>query len=443
LFLVEAALLHHRIRQDRFRLEELLRRKSDKDRGDTYSPEINRLEDWLRVAQRRERWSWRVGTSLSLVLLFCISSLCFAPSPPPDDNQITARILDQVEKVLGARKAHDGDSRSTGGSDSTFKDGSNSAEAKQGPIDVTLKLDPALKDLLQKNLESPPPSNSLRYWVVLIVILVVAAALIGWVLTKKPKGTPLAAALATLTATGAVIAKLVGDKPIKPLLHVPLLVVIVSAVLAGTGILLIGAGAWCLFKLVRGDFPVPAAAQNEDPIETGPLLGAALLVYGFCAVLMALVPPLLLRVDSVPAPDCPKCPTVNSVIPAKDFSVARLSAITRLGDGRPPTGKTVDPGKILPLETELHDNGREGDILLLLGSADCVPTRPRGLWKNNDDLASARADWVLNGLRGKLGGVRPKPSILPQYERCAKTEDMRAVYPFLIRAEDSQTGKQQ
>jgi hypothetical protein len=468
LFLIEALTLHRRIGlgRERAKLEELRRFfESDKDRKKADSPhsnlteadrrdrrrrrrEIHRLEKSIRTAQRREAWFWRVGASLLLVLTMCIPSLCSPPSHPSEEEQIIIRLLDQIKILIPLHLVPP-------------QGGPTNPDGKQGPLDVTLKLDPALEGLLREHLQRPQASSSVVYWVILIAVFVLAAGLLGWALTKKPEGSAVASAIATLTAVGAVIAKLVGDKPIRPPTHVPELALGVSLVLIVAGIVLIGAGAWLIlssiYKQLFSDSSDAGqkqaspedAKQKEASIQTGSMLAAALLVYGFSALLLAVVPLLLFGGEPTTVADCSKCPPVTdcskckAVISPTNFSVKPLSAIKPLGDGGRPEDKIIDRKKISALAGEVRQyHGQDGDILLLLGSADCTPTRKGGLWKDNDELARARAGWVLDGLKGKLDSIRPKPYALPQYERCAQTLDMRAVYPFLIHAEDDQTGKQ-
>lgn len=377
--------------------------------------------------EQMEAWFWRVGAALVLVVVICLPSMNYR-SHPPDDEHLIARIRDEIKHLLPP---------------------AGPSGAGQGPIDVTLKLDPGLENLLRERLTSPPAPHSLLYWGILIAAFVAAAALIGWAILHKPEGTAVATGIATLTAVGGVIAKLVGDKIPKPVGALPGPALTVSVILLVVGILLVGVGGWYLFWLISKALewtpppPSPNVQPPPNPFESGSLLAAALLVYGFSALLMALVPALLLGTQAPSKTDCPKCGTVTdcskcqSVITASSFEVKSLPAITRMGNSRPPE---VDPTKIEDLASELRAQGKEGDILLLLGSADCLPTRPNGVWKDNEELAGARANSVLTGLQGKLHGVQSKSLAMPQYERCAKTLDMRAVYPFLIYAKDAQDG---
>jgi hypothetical protein len=79
-------------------------------------------------------------------------------------------------------------------------------------------------------------------------------------------------------------------------------------------------------------------------------------------------------------------------------------------------------------------NLASGDMLLLVGSADCIPFRQAGDGHNNTALAMERAKAVQEKLKPEMDarGVRLKMYNLDQHEGCRKTDVLRAVYPFLI-----------
>jgi len=81
---------------------------------------------------------------------------------------------------------------------------------------------------------------------------------------------------------------------------------------------------------------------------------------------------------------------------------------------------------------EMH----RGDILLLLGSADCKAFRKGGDGRDNPTLAKDRAKKVRDWLKPMMDarGVELDPDSVEQHERCRESADLRAVYPFLIQA---------
>jgi len=232
----------------------------------------------------------------------------------------------------------------------------------------------------------------------------------------------LTVAIATLTAVSAAIAKFVGKGQIPQFGHVPWPVVAVSLALLITGIAFLFSG-WR--RLAPGR------------VDDAPL-GAALLVFGFSAALLALVPPLLFPGGAPPTP-CPQCP--KGAMGAEKIGVFSLSGIGNLGNGRKPEDKIISGEKIQLLLSDLNKrNAQAGDFLLLFGSADCLATTPKskgGLWNSNEELADARANWVKDGLQGQTAvkDVKIEPHPLPQHVRCGRAENVRAVYPLLIHAE--------
>jgi hypothetical protein len=408
-------MLHGRIREGRHERAIL----SQEEPGNR--EERDRLEQWLRVKRRREGWYWRVGTSLMLVSAGVLLMWCYPCRHQTENSAIMVRFPDQIEKALVAHLAS----------------GQNPPGTGSSAVDSTLKLDPKLEAALQEYLRKPAAKGGMP-WSVLVIIILAAGALVWWAMKQEPQATPLSAAIATLTATAAVIEKLVASGIAPPVHNVPRLAVLVSLTLLAGAIVLGVAGSRRLLSVIR--------SKDPEPVKTGSLVGAALLAFAFSAALLAVVPPLLFHSEPVPPQPaaCPQCPPPTSVMAAEKISVFSLPAIKDLGDGRGAKDKKVDPTKIHQLTNNIEEKkAHDGDILLLLGSADCIPTRPKkdgGLWDSNDELAKARADWVSTGLDGKAAvrGVKIEALPLPQHAHCGTTLDLRAVYPFLVHAENGQ-----
>ena len=114
------------------------------------------------------------------------------------------------------------------------------------------------------------------------------------------------------------------------------------------------------------------------------------------------------------------------------LSVKRLAPVPVFMRGN------ADPGTAKAYR-ELKDSfvasRREGDMLLLLGSADCIEIHKRA--KDNAELATKRAANVRSQLLVDHAGKEGEIEIdsLPQYRRCGEMEDLRAVFPFLVHAE--------
>jgi len=401
LLLIEAAILHRRIREP----------GGEEDPNFYY---------WLEVSRPTANWFWRVGTSLLLASSFGFISLLFHPSlRPTEHSQITVRFTDEIEKALTTHPA---------------------PYAGPAATDGTLKLDPGLQAAMLEYFRKPAVSNGGMPWWVLILIIVAAAALVLWAIKREPEATPLAAAIAAITATASVIEELVKGRPVLPLGNVPWPAVLVSLGLVALGIYLIWYGSRYLLHLIKNNGAVS--------IKNGTLLGTAVSIFGFSAVLLAVLPPLLFHSEpTLPKPvACPQCASSASIMDAEKISALSLTSVNNLGDGRRPEDEAVDPTEIHQLTEDLHNKGaRDDDILLLLGSADCIPTRPKkngGRWDSNEELAGARADWVSKGLKDQPAahGITIKPLPLPQHARCGKAPNLRAVYPFLFHAENSHSG---
>ena len=75
---------------------------------------------------------------------------------------------------------------------------------------------------------------------------------------------------------------------------------------------------------------------------------------------------------------------------------------------------------------------RSGDVLILLGSADCQAIHAPG--DSNTSLAERRANAVRNLLlpRNLLNPTSIRVELLHQQEKCTESGDLRAVFPILI-----------
>src|SRR3989441_9651866 len=167
LLLIEAAILHRKIRHGH-RERERLRQEGSKS---------FEVEHWLTDTRPREDWFWRVGTSLLLVSFGFISLLCYSCSRQADHSQITLRFHGEIEKAIIDHSV------------------TPPTPPSAGPVTInsTLKLDPKLEDALQEYLRKPPASNGGMPWNILIAIMLAAAvaALVWWAISHKPDATPL------------------------------------------------------------------------------------------------------------------------------------------------------------------------------------------------------------------------------------------------------------
>ena len=157
-------------------------------------------------------------------------------------------------------------------------------------------------------------------------------------------------------------------------------------------------------------------------------LGAAGVIIGLTLKFAPSKTPLAITASPKP---CPACPAVSSLRPTNED----LQPVRGFGD-RDRAAKTT------ALDQFKHDlkskEFTDADLLLLLGSTDCIPIKnAKSGAASNQDLAARRAKFV-QGETGKLS-LSPLPTIvtsaLPQAESCSKALDRRAVYPLLFRSQ--------
>lgn len=323
-----------------------------------------------------------------------------------------AKLSDQFAKVLIGRITN------------------GSAQPNGTPPPTELKLDPNLEQALWQHVQKPAPATSSPALILLAVFGVIAAgALIAFVLTKKPEASTLSVAVTIFGAVAAFMVKLAAQKPHLPS-QVPWWIITVSVTATGLAALLILVGLLRQGQTAAAHVGFPEE-QREERIRRG-LEAASLLVYGLSAILVALVPAMVFSREDIDRKPCPDC-AQSAVMPLGELKVSKLNPITNLGDG----DDIVDSARTQALISNATSMGmKPGDILLVLGSADCRAVKKGGRWPNNEALAAARSDSAKKGLDGKpeLSGVRVQAKALPQHIGCRPSPDVRAVYPFLIQS---------
>jgi len=157
------------------------------------------------------------------------------------------------------------------------------------------------------------------------------------------------------------------------------------------------------------------------------------MVIGFSILLLACTLAYLGKAhdQSSPLPKpCPACPAVSSLRPTSED----WKPVVGFGE-RGRAAQTSDLGQFKrDLESRKFT---EADLLLLLGSTDCVSISKNGTSgaASNQDLAARRANFV-QGEASRLS-LSSLPTIVtsavPQAESCSKALERRAVYPLLFR----------
>jgi hypothetical protein len=135
-------------------------------------------------------------------------------------------------------------------------------------------------------------------------------------------------------------------------------------------------------------------------------------------------------------PSCVQSSSPHS--PAPTASIGNVSSLTTVQTFT--KGKSEIPdekhSEILErtntLDDELRARAKPGDMVLVLGSADCIPDKD-----GNTTLATDRASAVAKRLKGVVPGVEVQTLPLRQHDSCKETGELRAAYPFLIHINQS------
>ena len=389
--------------------EELYR---DLNSGRNRSERDKLFETYLRLKRRKILWLLQFGLSLVLISLIGFLALLLRPDwRRANVVLVTGQYTSQPGKTAIGR----------GGS---------------VVIENTLKLDPKLNAELQKYV-----NNSSALLAVLskshadevssfsssittsLLILAVVALFIGGIVFAVKGGqkniAALTAAGAILTAMAGVVRALVENDHIVSVSH-PHWALIFSAFLLLVGV---GLGVYGLYKCI--------STESEDRA----LFGSMWLCFGGTVMLSAVFP-LLFHVGAAPHQHPPnhvnRHHQFNSThaVPPDVGTVRALKPLINIGSDRELNGHNVDPGAVRALNAELtHEGARPGDVLVLLGSTDCISTRAKGQWKSNKELAYARAHWVKKDLRDYR--IKVVEFALPHVP-CGPDMNARAVYPYLL-----------
>jgi len=428
---VQYAFWLYYVRNERDREQQL--REREKSKTETADPldyyrELQAIANHIEEARKHVtnlhkylHWLFSSGL-IGAAILFGLALIAGAPTHAESGStkqccEAIAKFSNQLEKALIGRIS------------------SGSAPPNGTPPSTDVKLDPQLQQALWQHVQKPAPATSWTPWILLAVVGVLAAgALIAFVSTKKPEVSTLSVAVTIFGTVTAFVVKLAAQKPHMPSGQVPFWIIAVSLTATGVGALLIVDGLFQLRKDRMTDLAAPTASTEEERKERTrrSFEAASLLVYGFSALLVALVPAMVFNGDDVGKKPCLDC-SHSAVMPPGELSVSKLSSMTSLGDG----DEIVDSARIQALISNASSMGmKSGDILLLLGSADCRAVKKGGRWPNNEALAAARANSAMQGLdsRPELSGVRVQAKPLPQHIGCAPSPDVRAVYPFLIQS---------
>jgi hypothetical protein len=178
------------------------------------------------------------------------------------------------------------------------------------------------------------------------------------------------------------------------------------------------------FGFGKDDDRVDVSLRGErKKVDSFPVMGFSLLVLVFVLVLVAY------RQRPEEKANCPVC-VAGGPPPAPARSKLQIDSLsaTPLFDPGP-------HGHLRGSDEQLErilENTHEGDTILLLGSADCT-----SFTGGNAKLAQDRADTIKRALESdaEKRNVDVEARALKQHDACKAADQLRAVFPILIRPE--------
>ena len=317
--------------------------------------------------------------------------------------------------------------------------------------ETTLRLDPKVEEALLGQLKmSPRSEGDTRIGPLGLTILVLAGGLLfWWAIKHRPSAAPLVGAggLAMAMIKNAEHLSRSGGGyfwgAVDALLGIGILLLVAGACRV---IWPSNAGAVAKQRSVAAEAPTQESQSNlggwkglRDKIkgwlsghpeppkkESLPTLGMSPLILAWSLILLSKQPDLHTPEANFPCAHCPDvhCPVVSISPTAIGEPIALPVPKFALGDPNNPSG-------IEDLRHELSERVKEGDSLLLMGSADCTRSRRLG----NRELAFKRASGVGERLKkaGESMHIEVLPEgVLPSYDGCKPNQNFRAVFPFLI-----------
>jgi hypothetical protein len=376
-------------------------------------------------AERHEPLSW-IGESpllrrtsfrrvLELVLIISLAELGFVgsramhpttPAVPP-----TVKLSDADESALRKCLDHLCDNGS-----------GSSGPANGAPSQTTVRMEPELEKALTQFLEKQQKQDqggSTFPWGVagfVVVVLIVAAIIVAGRVAKEHPSTA-----APLGAAGLAGAAIKGSEHLSRLSPITFYGVLVLFAAAGVFAVIFG---WRQTR--RGaNSPVDArvAGEGNRPARGKMVESPMNTLFSFAILLWAVIM-VCYRVPGEPVKPPP--PPASTKVTMKMLPAIRdFSAYSQTVPNQEAT--------IASLANSAVANGaRGGDLLILLGSADCRAIHAPG--DSNSSLAKRRADAVRNLLlpRNLLDPENILADSLYQHEQCRESGDVRAVFPVLV-----------
>jgi uncharacterized membrane protein len=298
------------------------------------------------------------------------------------------------------------------------------------PSETTLHLSAGVEDALThylKNGSSAAGENSLfsgGRGVALFLLLAAGAGLIAWAIRKRP------AVAAPLSAAGLAAAVIKNPEYLSRLGRGSFVYVLILFSVVMVVLLFLSVREFLHHRTPRDE--EGEESDGKQRMEKKSVESPLNIVFSLAVLLWAVIIACY-HTEPAAAPPLPPPGPIATI--SKVPQVIPLGAIS----GFQPYSSKIEDLKtysLTALKSDLRNNGAgPGDLLLLLGSADCTAIHANNM--TNEQLAKNRAYTIDEMLSrsGVLMGEKVLADSLYQHERCRGSEDMRAVFPVLIHME--------
>jgi hypothetical protein len=302
--------------------------------------------------------------------------------------------------------------------------------------ELTLRMSPALEGALLAFLANTVKAQAHFSWwpvgALGAIVLVVAIIALAWLLRKRPKE---AAPLSALALAAAVL------KDPEEFSHLsPLTFYLLFGLLVCVTIVLIVLCVWKFKLLLQTSDRQPDSSETAKESESpdAPLtivFSVFVLVWSLIAVAYhadqsKTEPPktsstadAASKDKASPGPEPRRVGNIQNFPPVSGF----LPKADTLSDGH---------ASLIRLEQGLAAASLQpNDVLLLIGSSDCAPIKHNPALTNKA-LAENRASWVKNQIQKNSPKMDIRVESLEQHQNCKVSEELRAVFPIMIRADE-------
>jgi uncharacterized membrane protein len=304
-------------------------------------------------------------------------------------------------------------------------DQAKNAIPQESTLHLSAKLEDALTGYLIKG--GSPAGDSLfsgGRGLALFLLLAAGAGLLAWAVRKRP------AVAAPLGAVGLAAAVIKNPEHLSRLSWGGFLFVLIIFSLVSL-VLLILSFIEFLHRLSPRD-EEGEEGDGKHRTESKAVESPLNIVFSLAVLIWAV---MIACYHAEPAIGPVQPPTATRLIPSASVLESPLSGFPRREDD--PTKIPSSRADLRTWKTNMSNAvAKPGDLLLLLGSADCTAIQ-KSKDMTNKDLARKRAENVRQMLidAGPLTDKDVQAESLYQHQNCRESEDMRAVFPVLIHME--------